>query len=210
MANDVRVQQDVQTPSSKTWRSEIVPRLVADLHEGLRGTVTDALTQLNDVFDKQIAAFDGKTKTHPYTEGGRNYLAGELNSQAVGLATTLVDSRMNGARDHLRQLEKEMKAVPSLDAFRAAYIWQKLDAMERNDRETFLMRTDDPEIAAAVASAPAAFPIGSAEARERLMLNFNRAHRPDKVALATDLRNALAAVDNYKDMVLRELRKVLR
>lgn len=82
--------------------------------------------------------------------------------------------------------------------------------MDRNEREMFLMRTDDPEVVAAVASAPAAFPIGSDDARKRLMENFNRAHRPDKLALANDLRAALAAVDNYRDMVLRELRKVLR
>src|SRR5687768_9119875 len=98
MGNEIRAKQDAQKPSSTLWRDEIVPRVLADLHENVRGTVGDVLAQMNDLFDKQVSSFDGKTRTHPYTEGGRSYLAGELNAEASGMAAVLVDSRMKHAR----------------------------------------------------------------------------------------------------------------
>ena len=210
MANTIPVNDPQALPSSRQWK-DTATRITEKVRENLRGTVTTVLSGINTTFDAQVQSFDKKTRTHPYTPGGRDHLSAEMIAEGTSMMDVLKDAHTKNAREHFGQLQAELKAVPEIrDAFRAHYIWQRLDALDPRDRDQLLSRTDDPEVVSAVMHAPAAFPIGSDDARARMLTNFNKAHRPDKVALADDLETFLTAVDNYVDMVKRELRKVLR
>ena len=114
------------------------------------------------------------------------------------------------AKDHMRQLDAELADVPQIDERRALEIRGLLREMSKLDREAFITRADDPEILAAMVHGPKSFPLAGEETVSHALRNFNRAHRPDRVALRDDNETYITAIENFRDMVGRQLRAALR
>jgi hypothetical protein len=212
MANQndtVQRAKDAPIPNANQLRS-IIPRVVANLREDQRGTATRALENIASMLDSTVQAFAKKMRGQAWTDAGREYAAAEARAEAEAALRVLADSATKDHRDHMQQLDAELAEVPAINEFRATEIRSLLREMNRSERESFIAQSDDPEVLASIVHGPRSFPLASEQATERARLNFNRATRPDKVALRADTESFVSAVENYTDTVQRELKRVVR
>jgi hypothetical protein len=200
---------DAQIPNSNQLRS-IIPRVVANLREDQRGTATRALENIASTLDSTVQSFAKKMRGQAWTDAGREYAAAEARAEAEAALRVLADSATKDHRDHMAQLDAELAEVPTVNEFRAVEVRTLLREMSRQEREAFIAQSDDPEVLASIVHGPRSFPLASTEATERARLNFNRATRPDKVALRADTESFVSAVENFTGMVERELKRVVR
>jgi hypothetical protein len=211
MSNTVVAAKDSKQPNSSMLREQIIPRVVADIRETMRGTAQTGMANMCDVFDTTVQSTNKKLTGQAWTPGGAEYVKNEARLEAEGMLDVILDSTTKGARDHFAQLDRELTRVPEpSNGFAAMAVWQKLDAMNASDRDHFLSRTDDPAIVSAVFHAPSVFSLGHDDARKRMLTNYNRAHRPEPFALANDCRSFIDAVEGFADTLKRELRRALR
>jgi hypothetical protein len=121
-----------------------------------------------------------------------------------------VAAKIQHDTDHLSQVNEVLQHVPPpSNPMGALYVWQKPDRMKPEDVNYLLSQSSDPELLSAVWHAPSAFPIGSPDARKRLLDNFNREHRAADFQMAQSLRDRIEAVKNFRDLVMRELKERL-
>jgi len=203
------VAKDAALPTGEQVRS-IIPRVASNVREDQRAMLTGVLDNAARVIDSSVQALDRKLKGFAFTESGRELVASEAVAEATAMLRVITDSATKDHRAHMAALDAELAQVPEINEFRATEIRTLLREMKPSERELFIARNDDPEVLAAVAHGPKAFPLASDDATNRARLNFNKAFRPEKVALRDDAESYVTAIDNFADMVARELRRVLR
>jgi DNA-binding MarR family transcriptional regulator len=197
-------------PTASYLRTAVIPRIVETQREDVRGPLHSTLHAMTQTFDHSVAEFDRTVKRTALTDAGRELTAADAYANATAMLAVQADAATKHQREHLAQLETKLSDVPAINEFRAAEIRNLLRGMSRNDREMFISRTEDGEVLAAVLHGPASFPLASADAQKQMLANYNRAHRAQDAALVDDLRSMIDAVENFKDTVARDLRKVLR
>ena len=209
MANTHVVDDPGAVPNSNQIRS-IIPRVASNVREDQRGALTGVLDNAARVIDSAAQAMDKKLRGFAFTPQGRELLASEAVAEATAMVKLIADSATKDHRAHRAALDAELAHVEPINEFRATEIRTLLRDMNRNEREAFIGTASDPEVLAAIVHGPRAFPLASGDATTRALLNYNKAHRPDKVALRDDADSYVNAVDNFAEMVTRELRRVLR
>ena len=198
------------TPDSKLWRDQIIPRILDGQRADQRGKLKGVLENIASTFDTAAQSFDKKMRSQPWTQAGREYAASEAITEATAMLKVFADSATQHHREHMAALDAELSQVPSINEFRAVEIRDLIRDMTRSERDAFVAQNDDPEVLSAILHGPKSFPIASTDSVQRALTNFNRAHRADRVALRDDAAAYVSAVENFADMVARELRRVLR
>jgi hypothetical protein len=212
MASDViNVNPDQPAlPNSKQLRSNVIPRIAANIRDDQRGALTGALTNIAGILDATVIDFDKTTRTTALSPAGREYHVAKALTDAEGAIKVFADTATRDHRDHIAQLDAELSHVEPINEFRATEIRQLLRGMSTSEREAFIGSTGDPEVLAAVIHGPRSFPLASDGAVARGLRTFNKAHRLDKVALRDDAESYVTAVENFGEMVLRDLRRALK
>jgi hypothetical protein len=195
-------------PTAKLERTEIIPRIADTMSTSLRDDTTATLHRICDAFDSAVRALDKKLTSQNWTPAGREFAINEAKVEFDAFTQALADGAVKHAKAHASQLEAELAQVPEPNFFIASQIWKRLDAMNASEIDVFLSQSDDPQVLSAVMSAPAAFPYGSPAARGKLLMNYARAHKPEKVALLNDCNQFTDAVQNFRDSMVRSFKKI--
>jgi hypothetical protein len=211
--SDVVTSNDVKpsnVPTAKQARS-IIPRITADMTQQMGGQTTAALHQLADTFDKEVADLERTVRNSNLSDAGREYTVNERRAAFEAFTQVQVDAHTKAAREHAAQLEAELSMVPAPDNFFViSQIWKRLDSMSASDVDALLTQSNDPQLVSAVFSAPAIFQYGSEGARQRLLFNYNKATRPERLALLDDARTFIEAIANYRDMLVRRFKEIAK
>ena len=198
-------------PNANLWREELGPRHEAKVRDNLRAAVHAVVHGGASVLDTTYRVVQKQLTEQAWTERGAQDKKFAARMEAEGMLDITATSATAQARDHFAQLQQELATVaePS-NGFASMVIWQKLDAMTASDRNLFLSRVDDADIVSAVMHAPSIFAFGDNDARQRMLTNYNRRHRPMQYALADDLGTFIAVVDDIVEGMKRDLSRVLR
>jgi hypothetical protein len=207
--SDVQRAKDVTVPTLNILRTTI-DRRVSHVRESMRNDLTKTLRSIVDTGEIQIKSTHKKLREQVWSPAGAELLKNEAIAEGVGMIKLLADAATKNARDHRGQLDRELSQVPEPpNAFLAHEVRQELKALDKSDRDFFLTRTSDPQLVSAVLHGPTAFPLGSDDARARMLSNYNKTHRPDKVALRDDAHAFVFAVEDFVEDAARHLRDVL-
>jgi hypothetical protein len=210
MSNETATKDDV-LPGANMWRGELLPRWESRVRENLRGKVREVGLSALDVATTSVQSVNTKLQRQVWRPDGAELLKRETIFAAEGQIDIFASRATTQARDHLGQLRNELERVPEpTNGFSAQAIWLKLDGLDPHDRNRLIANTDDPQVVSAVLHAPSVFALGSDDARRRMLASYNRAHRPQQVALANDLEAFISVVDEVTAGVKRLVRDALR
>lgn len=188
----------------------IINRYAERVRVDQRGPLTNTLNNIADIYDKTVQAADKKLKAQQWTPAGRELLMHEARAEAGAMIQLAVDAATRHHREHRHRLDAELSQVPTINEFRASEIRGLLRAMPKGDRDHYVMQSDDPELLASVVHGPRAFPLVSEDAVKRGMDGFNRAHRPQQVALRDDTDTFVSTVEGFAEDAQRHLRDALK
>ena len=200
-------------PTAEFFRTELLPKHAQRVPEAFRADFTRIAQSLADTHDASSRDFAAKLRTGIYQGPAREYLAATLRDEARQMFDITEKGMLSGVRDNLDALRATASKVPQNIGHEVAReIRDVLRAMKKDDRENAVALSTDPDVAAAVLNAPGGgFGINlSDNAKQRLLENYNRAHRADLLQRINDAEAVIAAVEEARRTLSASLLEILR